>query len=279
MGDRNAKACESAFVRSCVASRPSLALNAAASAPVAVLFLLFAYMSWNGLIRITLSQNTWDMLRHSTWPGLASAFTFTAGRATRAVSRATQTGVQITTQVRTRYGELLAYLIGLVAAASMGYYFSRRPGFVTFLAVLLGVVIFGLYLFSTAEEVSNPEAASDGTQGAEAAGPYKKVVALFGGAIMGAFLVLLYYMGRFFKISSTNAFADILSLFVLLFFAFALLTWYGSRISSVGKRRRTLQTKRDQSACEAADAPKKGAKNYQKKNAASDRTSVKEERP
>ena len=141
----------------------------------------------------------------------------------------------------TALGETVAYLVGLAVVIALGIHFLERPGFTVFMASVVFVIILGLIFIARGVEAAESRLSKQFGLSGDGYSPkakkmYMLLNALYGGMILGFVVMLVWYVSKFVRVSGSNALGDLLSIFVVFYLAFILLTWYGSHSTRSEKR-------------------------------------------
>lgn len=227
--------CDEAVVSACVANKPSLGLAAMNSPVAALVFGFFLWLSWMGLLRLSNSKNSMEMLQHGTWPGLTAFFEeLKSGESVRAIRRGRES-VHLVVRHNKSWATVVAMLAvfvsGFALVWTLSAYFLTNPIFVFSILLAVIVLLLGMNFASAVLETGatyGGEFSSSSSSSPAAVWLYGLANSFVGGMVLGVGGLLLYYaFSGPALIGETNVLGDVMVLFLSLYMAFALVTWYG----------------------------------------------------
>lgn len=264
-----ANLCDAPFVAGCVAERPSLGLAALSNELVALVVLVFFVLSWQGLLKVTKSRSTPEMLRWATWPGLTSFFAALKSDAVTTHRLRGQHAVRIMLdreRAHSVFWELAAYVLGFALVWGLSSYFIRDTVFVTVVLAIVLVVLTGLNMAATSfeEGIGEYHAAMGTTQ--RRGWVYALINAFMGGMVFGVAGIFVYYIARMASGGWEAIGANLALIFVSVYFVFALVTWYGASQGKADKAKYMKKAKEEHRAALAAQLhrSKVGVEEYQR---------------
>lgn len=239
-----AKLCDAPFVAGCVAERPSLGLAALSNELVALVALVFFVLSWQGLLKVTKSSSTPEMLRWATWPGLTSFFSAFKSDAATVHRIRGEHAVRIMLdrhRAHSVFWELTAYVFGFALVWGLSSYLISDTLFVAVVLTIALVVLTGLNMAATSYEegVGKYHKAMGTTHRTGFA--YALINSFMGGMVFGVAGVFVYYIARMASGGWEAVGANLMLIFISVYFVFALVTWYGA---SQGKADKAAYIKR-----------------------------------